>query len=104
MAVLNTSTRASQCTKARIEHDLFDSLRLYFDAHEQYPGQTPNGRTQFLEIIFQLARRGYLNLVEFLDELLKSDTIAGDIIIEIQQEIALVYPNNKVEVPDRFNL
>lgn len=102
-AVLNVTTKSGRYVLGKLKDDLFNSLRLYFDAHEEYSGRTPDGRIHFLEIIFQLARRGYLNLVEFLDELLKSDTIAGEVIIEIQKEIALIYPF-KVEVADRFNL
>lgn len=102
-AVLNITTKSGRYVLGKLKDDLFNSLRLYFDAHEEYSGRTPDGRIHFLEIIFQLARRGYLNLVEFLDELLKSDTIAGEVIIEIQKEIALIYPF-KVEVADRFNL
>lgn len=103
LAILNITTKSGRYVLGKLKDDLFDSLRLYFDAHEQYPGRTPHGRIQFLEIIFQLAKRGYLNLIEFLDELLKSDSIAGEVIIEIQKEIAMIYPY-KVEVADRFNL
>lgn len=102
MALLNTYCKGNQVTYCKFSESIFDQLRLYFDTQNLYPGRTEDGQQIMLNILFELDRRGYLDLVKVLDELVKSETISGPVIIEIQQHLG--ERANPISIEKKFEL
>lgn len=95
------SSYTPEARERRLRQDVYGNLRSMFNRHNH------NKELQevILEIIFQLGKRGYMDLVKLLDALLDDPDceISGEIVAEIEQMIGLINPEG-TDVKKKFEL
>lgn len=91
----------SEVREKRLRQEIYGSLRALFDRDNK----NKEAQEVILEIIFQLGKRGYMDLILLLDALLEDSNheISGEIIVEIEQMIALTNPEG-TDVKKKFEL